>query len=58
MKAEIFKSEENSKWYFHIVARNGKIVAQSQGYKSKKGALKGVRALHIEALKSFNVIIL
>lgn len=42
---EIFRSTEDDQWYWHVKARNGRVVAQSEGYKSKQGAIKGVTAL-------------
>ncbi len=45
----IFKGQDN-KWYFNLKARNGEIVCASQGYTSKQGAKKGIRALRTAAL--------
>lgn len=36
----IFKSKKL--FYFRIKAKNGKIIAQSEGYKTKRGATKTV----------------
>lgn len=44
MKIQFFKNK-NKQWYFRIVARNGKIVAQSEGYKTKQGCLKTIDLL-------------
>ena len=44
MKIQFFKNK-NKQWYFRIVARNGKIVAQSEGYKTKQGCLKTIDIL-------------
>lgn len=33
------------KWYFRVRARNGEIVAQSEGYTTRAAAEKGIRAL-------------
>lgn len=41
----IHKSPVNKQWYFHIKANNGKIIAQSEGYKNKKGCLKSAKSL-------------
>jgi len=49
MKIKLFKSDKNGKWYWHVTAKNGRVIAASQGYKSKKGAIKGLLALHKEA---------
>lgn len=32
-------------WYFHIKAKNGEIVASSEGYKRKSSCLKTVEAI-------------
>lgn len=32
-------------WYWHIQADNGEIVAASEGYVTKQGAMRGVQAL-------------
>lgn len=37
-RIEVFNS--NGYWYFHILARNGKIVAPSEGYSRRGSALK------------------
>jgi len=38
---EIFKDSEN-KIRFRLKARNGKIIAVSEGYESKRNCLKGI----------------
>lgn len=35
----------NKEWYFRIKASNGLIVAQSEGYKDKRNAVKGIEAV-------------
>jgi len=45
MKINIFKSVKDGQWYFHIVARNGEIVAQSEGYKRRQSAIDTVDAI-------------
>ena len=40
-----WKSPTNSDFYFHIVAGNGRIVAQSEGYKQKASMLRTIDAL-------------
>ena len=44
-KFEYWQSEKNDEWYFHLVAPNGEIIAQSEGYKSKDGCIKGAEAV-------------
>jgi uncharacterized protein YegP (UPF0339 family) len=46
MKIYIF--ERLSGWYFHIRGRNGKIIAQSEGYKRKAGAIKTAKLFNLE----------
>lgn len=45
MQIEYWQSRKDGKWYFHVKARNGKLLASSQGYKRKLGATKGIEAL-------------
>ena len=45
MKFEVFQSPKNKKHYFHLKARNGQIILQSQGYASKSGAVKGAQSV-------------
>lgn len=40
MKIVVFRSPVNLQWYFRMLARNGKTVAQSEGYKKRESALK------------------
>lgn len=40
MKIQYFKSK--SKWFFRIRAKNGRIIAQSEGYNNKASCLKTV----------------
>lgn len=44
-KFEVFKSAEDGFWYFHLKSRNGKIIAQSEGYTRKRNAVKGIAAV-------------
>lgn len=43
-KFEVFKGEDG-KWYFHLTANNNEIIAQSEGYEAKAGALNGIKAV-------------
>lgn len=43
--AKVWRSETNHQWYWHIKARNGKIIAASEGYKRKGDALQGLESL-------------
>jgi len=40
-KYELYKSK-NGEWHFRLKAGNGEIIAISEGYKSKEGALNGI----------------
>lgn len=32
-------------WFFHVIASNGEIIAHSEAYRRKAGALRGIRAV-------------
>jgi uncharacterized protein len=40
---EVYRSPQNDQWYFRITARNGEIVAQSEGYTRKEDAIRGAK---------------
>ena len=40
MKIKLFRSPKNRQWYFHIVGRNGKIIAASEGYNRRADAAR------------------
>ena len=42
---EIFQSDKNGQWYFHLKAGNHEIILASQGYVSKSGAENGVNSV-------------
>ena len=50
MKYSVWTSAKDKKWYWNLVARNGEIIASSQGYSSKQAALKGIRAVKLSLL--------
>jgi uncharacterized protein YegP (UPF0339 family) len=37
--------DEKCKYRFHLNAKNGEIIAQSEGYESKEGCMKGINAV-------------
>lgn len=41
---EVFLGDDRQ-WYWRVKARNGRIVAQSEGYTTKGNAQTGVKAL-------------
>lgn len=43
MIIEIFQSPKNKNYFFRIKARNGRIIAQSEGYKRKTSALNAFK---------------
>jgi uncharacterized protein YegP (UPF0339 family) len=45
MKIYIFQTPAG--WYFHIRGRNGRIVAQSEGYKKRAGAVKTAKLFNL-----------
>lgn len=42
-KFVVFKSK--NRWYFHLKASNGQIIADSEAYNTKQGALKGIASV-------------
>ncbi|MFW6225899.1 MAG: YegP family protein [bacterium] len=54
-KFEIFKSKEQ--WYFRLKAGNGEIIASSEGYNTKQGAMKGVASVQANASKADIIVI-
>lgn len=51
MKIEYWKSAVNGRWYFHIRARNGKLITQSAGGQAGGYSRKGNMMRVIAALK-------
>jgi len=43
-KFEVWKTPAGE-WRWHLKAANGEIVAASEGYKTRAGAMTGIRAL-------------
>ncbi len=43
-KFEVFRDKQNQ-LRFRLVAKNGRIIAQSEGYKTRSGVLGGVKAV-------------
>ena len=48
---EVFK-DKAGEWRFRVKAKNGRVIAQSEGYKRVEGAEKGISALE-EALSGY-----
>jgi uncharacterized protein YegP (UPF0339 family) len=42
-KYEYWKNK-NGKWFFHLRARNGEIILQSEAYATKQKVLEGINA--------------
>jgi uncharacterized protein YegP (UPF0339 family) len=53
-KIEMFQGE-NKQFYFRIRGRNGKVVAQSEGYQNRGGVRTGIRALKKILLVTNNI---
>ena len=45
----VFKSSKNQEWYWTLIARNHEPILQSEGYKSKQGALDGITSVRENA---------
>lgn len=48
-KFQIFKSPKNSQYYWRLRAKNGEIILQSEGYKTKQGAKNGIESVRKNA---------
>lgn len=42
---ELFRSNQNTHYYFRLKAGNGEIILQSEGYLNKSGAQNGVESV-------------
>jgi uncharacterized protein YegP (UPF0339 family) len=42
---EIFQSEVDGKWYFHLLGKNGQIVLRSQAYTKESSAKNGIKSV-------------
>ena len=51
---EIFK-DKKKEYRFRVKARNGKIIAQSESYKTKKSCEKGIKSLIKNCSSNVNV---
>lgn len=40
MRFEVLKSKKTGQWYFHLRARNGRILCASELYRNKQNCLK------------------
>jgi uncharacterized protein YegP (UPF0339 family) len=45
MRFEIFRNPSHHGFFFRIVARNGQIIAQSEGYTTKQSAQKTIKSI-------------
>jgi uncharacterized protein len=41
--------DDTGEYRFRLRARNGQVIAVSQGYKSKEGCLKGIKSVQLNA---------
>jgi uncharacterized protein YegP (UPF0339 family) len=46
-KFEFWQSKKDGQWYFHLMAPNGEVVAQSQGYSTKDNCINGIKAVKL-----------
>jgi uncharacterized protein YegP (UPF0339 family) len=49
MKIQVFTGK-NKQYYFRVVSTNGKIVLQSEGYKTKQSRKKTIMSLMIKEI--------
>lgn len=43
MKIEVFEGNSSGVWYWHVVARNGKLVADSEAYNRRADAIRAAK---------------
>jgi uncharacterized protein YegP (UPF0339 family) len=48
-KFQIFKSSANSEYYYRLRARNGEIILNGEGYKTKQSCLEGISSVKVNA---------
>ncbi len=48
-KFEMWK-DKTGEWRFNLKARNGQVIAVSEGYTSKSGAKAGIRSVRLNAV--------
>lgn len=48
---------DNNQWYFHLKARNGRIILQSEGYLERRKCLMGVESVMVNGAnkKSYEI---
>ncbi len=51
MKVKIHQSVD-LQWYFVVVGRNGRIIATSETYRTKRGAVKSARLFNLPIIES------
>lgn len=44
-QVEVFRSTQDRQWYWRVRAANHRILAASEGYRTKRSAVKGAKAL-------------
>ena len=44
-KFEYHRSKADDQWYWRLKARNGKVIAVSEGYKTKRACLGGIESV-------------
>ena len=53
---EQFRSRKNRQYYFRVRSRNRRIIAQSEGYKSKRSCDRGIQALLRVARGDYQIV--
>jgi uncharacterized protein len=49
--------DDAGEYRFRLRARNGQVIAVSQGYKSKEGCLKGIKSVQLNAADARIVVL-
>ena len=48
-KFQVFKSTANNEYYYRLRARNGEIILNGEGYRSKQSCLDGIASVKLNA---------
>ena len=46
---QIWRSDTDGLWYWHLRAANGEVICASQGYQDLASARKGIRSVRLNA---------
>ena len=57
MKFEVYKSAKDSQWRFRMIARNGKNIGMSEGYKRRSDCTRTISSIKATAVLADVVVL-